>query len=99
MDDSIRGQSVTLPVRGPRKDLVGYWWTGWVDISGFFLTAPERVNGSDLGPGRTAWVLDASGRIRHTVSFPETLALLAVDGDRVYAVSGDGEFHIYRIDP
>ncbi len=97
MDGSITGQSVSLPVRGPRKDLVGYWWTGWVDAEGFFLTAPERVNGSDLGPGRTAWALDTSGRVRHKVSFPETLVLVAVDGDLVFAVNGTGEFRIYRI--
>jgi 6-bladed beta-propeller len=99
IDDAVTGQSISLPLRGLRKDLVGYWWTGWVDASGFFLTVPERVNGSDLGAGRKAWVLDTDGRVRHTVSFPETLALVAVDGDRVFAVNGNGEFRIYRISP
>jgi hypothetical protein len=86
-----------LPFAGPNKRLLGFCWAADRDGGFLYISAPEPVDGRDLGPGRRLSVIEGSGRIAATVDLPCPVHRFAVEGRRVYAVDEDGGLRIFEV--
>src|SRR4030042_2066180 len=52
VDERHAFRPLDMPFKGPKKRLLGFCWAAARDRGLFYLSAPEPVDGKDLGPGR-----------------------------------------------
>lgn len=86
-----------LPFAGPKKRLLGFCWAADWDGGFLYISAPERLDGRDLGPGRRLSMIDRTGRLAGTIDLPCPVHRFAVEGRRVFAVDEDGGLRIFEV--
>jgi hypothetical protein len=97
VDERLAFQSLDLPsARGPVR-LEGFCWAAARDGGFFYLSAPEPLDGRDLGPGRTVSVLDGQGRLRAVVELPCAVHRFLVAGGRMFAIDEEGDLRIFEV--
>jgi hypothetical protein len=77
--------------------LAGFCWAAARDGGLFYLSAPEILDGKDLGPGRTASVIDGQGCLRAVVELPCPVHRFVVADGRMFAIDGDGGLRIFEV--
>lgn len=86
-----------LPFAGPRKRLLGFCWAAAWERGFLYMSAPEPVDGRDLGPGRRLSVIDAEGRLAGSVELPCPVHRFVVEGRRIFAVDEYGWLRIFEV--
>ena len=86
-----------LPFAGPKKRLLGFCWAAAWDRGFLYMSAPEPVDGRDLGPGRRLSIIDPDGRLSGSVDLPCPVHRFAVEGRRIFAVDEDGGLRIFEV--
>lgn len=86
-----------LPFTGPKKRLLGFCWAAAWDRGFLYMSAPEPVDGRDLGPGRRLSVIDGEGRLAGSVVLPCPVHRFVVEGGRVFAIDEDGGLRIFEV--
>jgi len=77
--------------------LAGFCWAAALDRGLFYLSAPEDVDGRDLGPGRTVSVIDGQGRLRSVVDLPCAVHRFLVADGRLFAIDDEGGLRIFEV--
>ncbi len=79
--------------------LAGFCWAAARDGEFFYLSAPEDLAGRDLGPGRTASVIDGQGRLRAVIELPCAVHRFLVADGRMFAIDDEGALRIFEVGP
>jgi len=88
---------IDMPFAGPKKRLLGFCWAAGRDRGLFYLSAPEPVDGKDLGPGRRLSVVDQEGRLCAVVELPCPIHRFVVEDRRVFAIDDEGTLRIFEV--
>ena len=97
VDGRFVSKSVTVPTAGGPLKLAGFCWAAAADGGFLYLSAPELLDGRDLGPGRSIFVLDAEGRPRSIIDLPCPVHRFAVAGGRLFAIDEEGGLRIFEV--
>ncbi|OGD16457.1 MAG: hypothetical protein A2V76_10385 [Candidatus Aminicenantes bacterium RBG_16_63_14] len=97
VDERHAFRPLDMPFKGPKKRLLGFCWAAARDRGLFYLSAPEPVDGKDLGPGRRLSVIDKDGRLQAVVELPCPVHRFVVEEDRVFAIDDEGGLRIFEI--
>ena len=101
VDPAFSFRSVETPDVGRgRLKLAGFFWAAAFDAGLLYLSPPEILDGKDLGPGRTIWVVDPeTGRLRGpSIDLPCAVHRFLVAGERIFAIDADGSLRIFEVD-
>jgi hypothetical protein len=97
VDERHGFKSLDMPSRRGVVTLTGFCWAAARDRGTFYLSAPEAVDGRDLGPGRTASVVDGQGRLRSVVELPCPVHRFLVADGRMFAIDDEGLLRIFEV--
>ena len=86
-----------MPFKGPNKRLLGFCWAAARDRGLFYFSAPESVNGKDLGPGKRISVIDNKGRLQAVVELPCGVHRFVVEDRRIFAIDDEGALRIFEV--
>lgn len=99
VSEEYESQEVAVPAKdGGKRMLRTFCWNCASDRSKLFLLVPERTEDGDLGPGKTIAVLNSVGGLEATISFPERLTRIAVDGDTIFSLDVDSGLRIFKVE-
>ncbi len=90
-------KSLDIPSARGAIRLEGFCWAAAYDGGLFYLSAPDPLDGRDLGPGRTVSVLDGQGRLRAVVELACPVHRFLVIRGRMFAVDDEGELRIFEV--
>lgn len=97
VDERHAFRSLDIPsLRGTIR-LEGFCWAAAHDGGRFYLSAPDPLDGRDLGPGRTVSVVDGQGRLLAVVELACPVHRFLVVGGRMFAVDDEGELRIFEV--
>ncbi len=100
VDPEYRSKGVVTPDAGRgRLKLAGFCWAAAFDRGLLYLSAPDIIDGKDLGPGRSVCVVDARGRLQAVIELPCAVHRFIVAGGRLYAVDDLGDLRIFEVGP
>lgn len=97
-DERLALRPLDLPFEGPRKRLLGFCWAADSDRGALYLSPPEPIDGKDLGPGRSIFVLDGTGRAEAVIDLPCAVARFAIDADRLFVIDEEGRLRVFGVD-
>jgi hypothetical protein len=92
-------QELEIPAgEGKRRTLSAFCWNCASDREKLFLLVPERTGDGDLGPGRTIAVVDQAGALEATITLPERLTRIAVNGATIFGLDMDAALRIFKVE-
>lgn len=97
VDARYASRPLDMPFEGPNKRLLGFCWAAARGDGVFYLSAPEPVDGRDLGPGRRLSVIDHGGRFLAVVELPSPVHRFVIDGKRLYCIDDGGELRAFEV--
>jgi len=97
VDERYAFLPLDLPFAGPRKRLLGFCWAAAWARGYLYMSAPEPVDGRDLGPGRRLSVFDGEGRLAGSVELPRPVHRFVVEDRRIFAVDEEGGLRIFEV--
>ena len=98
VDDRHVFRTLDMPTGRGVMTLAGFCWAAARDRGLFYLSGPEVVDGRDLGPGRTASVVDGQGRLRAVVELPCPVHRFLVADGRMFAIDDEGDLRIFGVE-
>lgn len=98
VDERHASRTLDMPSGRGVMRLAGFCWAAAMDRGLFYLSAPEDVDGRDLGPGRTTSVIDGQGRLQAVVELPCAVHRFLVADGRMYAIDDEGGLRIFEVD-
>jgi len=97
VDERHAFKTMVMPSGRGVVTLAGFCWAAARDRGLFYLSGPDDVDGRDLGPGRTASVIDGQGRLRAVVELPCAVHRFLVADGRMFAIDEDGGLRIFEV--
>ena len=97
VDERLPFKPLDMPSGRGATRLLGFCWAAAGDGGLLYLSAPEMVDGKDLGPGRTLSVIDGQGRLRAEVELTCAVHRFLVENGRVFAIDDEGGLRIFEV--
>ena len=97
VDERHAFKTMDMPTGRGVVRLAGFCWAAARDQALFYLSAPEALDGRDLGPGRTASVIDGQGRLQAVVELPCVVHRFLVADGRMFAIDDEGGLRIFEV--
>jgi hypothetical protein len=97
VDERHAFKILDMPSRRGVMRLAGFCWAAARDRGLFYLSAPEDMDGRDLGPGRTASIIDGQGRLQAVVDLPCAVHRFLVADGRMFAIDDEGGLRIFEV--
>ncbi len=88
-------KKLTIPVKGPRKQLQGFCWDASAGNGVIGLLTMDYTPEKDLGPGRSVHLIDPAGNVEGVIEFPSLMLKVDLDGDRIYAVDAEYRLRVF----
>jgi hypothetical protein len=97
VDDRYAFKTVDLRSERATVRLAGFCWAAAGDGGLLYLSAPEVLDGRDLGPGRTLSLIDDEGRLQAVVELPVPVHRFVVEAGRVFAIDPESALRIWEV--
>jgi hypothetical protein len=97
VDERYAFKTVELRSEAAAVCLAGFCWAAAGDGGLLYLSAPEVLDGRDLGPGRTLSLIDADGRLQGVIELPVPVHRFVVEDGRVFAVDPESDLRIWEV--
>ncbi|MGB8957469.1 MAG: hypothetical protein WCC00_00510, partial [Candidatus Aminicenantales bacterium] len=97
VDERHAFKTLDMPSGRGVMRLAGFCWAAARDRGLFYLSAPEDMDGRDLGPGRAVSVIDGQGRLQSVVELPCAVHRFLVADGRMFAIDDEGGLRIFEV--
>jgi len=87
---------ISLPMKGPKRQVSGFCWDASFDGDSLGLLAPDYTEENDLGPGRAVFLIAPDGLIKDIIDLPAAVTRIDMDGDDIYAVDTENSLRVFR---
>jgi hypothetical protein len=94
--DDYEFRRISLPIKGPKRQVSGFCWDASFDGDSLGLLAPDYTEENDLGPGRAVFLIAPDGLIKDIIDLPAAVTKIDMDGDDIYAVDTENSLRIFR---
>ena len=94
--DDYEFRRISLPIKGPKRQVSGFCWDASFDGDSLGLLAPDYTEENDLGPGRAVFFIAPDGLIKDIIDLPAAVTRIDMDGDDIYAVDTENSLRIFR---
>ena len=94
--DDYEFRRISLPIKGPKRQVSGFCWDASFDGDSLGLLAPDYTEENDLGPGRAVFLIAPDGLIKDIIDLPAAVTRIDMDGDDIYAVDTENSLRIFR---
>jgi hypothetical protein len=97
VDERYAFKNVDLRSDRAAVRLAGFCWAAAGDRGLLYLSAPDVLDGRDLGPGRTLSLIDVDGRLQAVVELPVPVHRFVVEDGRVFAIDPESALRIWEV--
>jgi hypothetical protein len=94
--DEYEFKRISLPIKGPKRQVSGFCWDASFDGGLLGLLAPDHTEEKDLGPGRVVFLIAPDGLIKDIIELPAAVTRIDMDGDDIFAIDTDNSLRIFR---
>jgi len=94
--DDYEFKRISLPFKGPKRQVWGFCWDASFDGGSLGLLAPDDTKENDLGPGRAVFLIAPDGLIKDIINLPAAVTRIDMDGDDIYAIDTENSLRVFR---
>ncbi|MCJ7643445.1 MAG: 6-bladed beta-propeller [Candidatus Aminicenantes bacterium] len=94
--DDYKFKRISLPVKGPKRQVSGFCWDASFDGGSLGLLAPDDTKENDLGPGRAVFLITPDGLVKDIIDLPAAVTRIDMDGDDIYAIDTENSLRVFR---